>query len=642
MAENELGLTSLGQSTSVLFVIQLTNTLLFMEKVDQHLKIPLEKIREATSNFDQKNFIAKGGFGSVYKGELSWSNSFITVAVKRLDPKSDQGSHEFMMEITMLSCYKHKNLASLVGYCDEDKEKVLVYVHESKGSLDNHIRNPNLSWKQRLKISIGAARGLNYLHDDVGPQHRVLHRDIKSANILLNDEWEAKVSDFGLSKIGPANLQHTFLVTNACGTFGYLDPIYYRTGILTKESDVYSFGVVLFEILCGRFASEDGKMFLGPLAEIRYEENKLDEIIDPNLRKQMKLNSLNTFSAIAYQCLKNNRSERPTMARVIEKLENAFEIQASLKTPEFARVGTWGTKSIGGPQNRWDFLIEKDHKLKTITVDHGDLIYSLTFTTESKGVLYTSNKAGGWNGGDTVSKVVLEDDEEIIEINGTVGVSTGKYSGYTIISSLSFVTNKMIHGPFGHATKTTFSVPCDKGNFGGFYGLAGYYIDAIGVYMRASSEEITRVGIWGTKSLGGPQNQWSFQLERNHHLKKITVDHGNLIYSLMFTTEYRGLEQTTDKAGGWNGGDIVSEVTFDWDEEINAISGTIGVSEGTYAGYTIISSLSFVTNKKTHGPYGRATGTPFTVPWDKGSFAGFYGLAGYYIDGIGVYLKATI
>ncbi|KAJ9548984.1 hypothetical protein OSB04_021527 [Centaurea solstitialis] len=292
---------------------------------------------------------------------------------------------------------------------------------------------------------------------------------------------------------------------------------------------------------------EDGKKFLGPLAEKKYEEDKLDEIIDPNLRKQMKLTSLNTFSTIAYHCLKSNRSERPTMARVVEKLENAFSLQASLKTAEIARVGVWGTKSSGA----------------------------------------------------------------------VVGMVETRF------------------------LRQCFSVPWENGKFGGFYGLAGYYIDAIGVYMKASSEEfeIARTGVWGSKSPGSPQNQWSFQLERNHHLKKITIDHGDLIYSLIFTTEYRGIEQPSDKAGGWNGGDKVSEVvTFAWDEEINAISGTVGVS----GGYTIISSLSFITNKKTHGPYGRATGEPFTVPWDKGTFVGFYGRAGYYIDAIGVYLKATI
>ncbi|KAI3781594.1 hypothetical protein L2E82_11612 [Cichorium intybus] len=389
-------------------------------------------------------------------------------------------------------------------------------------------------------------------------------------------------------------------------------------------------------------AYEEGSGFLGPLAERMYKKNKLNDIIIPRLRIQMKPNSLDTFAAIAFQCLKPTRSERPKMAQIIEKLENAYRIQASLKAPELARVGIWGTKDTKGPQNIWDLKLEKDHKLKMITIDHGYLIYSLMFTTESKGILYTSKKAGGWNGGETVSEVVLEEDEEIIGIQGTVGVSTGKYAGYTIISSLSFFSNKKTHGPFGRATNDTFSVPLDKGNFGGLYGLAGYYIDGIGVYMKASSDEITQVGFWGTKSPGGPQNQWSFQLDRNHHLKKITVDHGDLIYSLIFTTEFRGVEKTSDKAGGWNGGDIVSEVTFTWDEEITAINGTIDVSRGTFAGYTIISSITFVTNKRTYGPYGNVRGTLFTVPWDKDSFAGFFGRCGYYIDAIGVYLKATI
>lgn len=163
---------------------------------------------------------------------------------------------------------------------------------------------------------------------------------------------------------------------------------------------------------------------------------------------------------------------------------------------------------------------------------------------------------------------MFEDDEEIIGIDGTVGVSRVEYAGYTIISSLSFLSNKKIHGPFGRVTNNPFSVPLDKGNFGGLYGLAGYYIDGIGVYMKASSDEITQVGVWGEKSLGNPENQWSFQLERNHHLKKIIIDHGDLIYSLMFTTEFRGEEKTSNKAGGWNGGDIVSEVQTSLNEYV--------------------------------------------------------------------------
>ncbi|PWA33458.1 jacalin-like lectin domain-containing protein [Artemisia annua] len=205
----------------------------------QHLQIPLEEIKLATNSFSKENLIARGGFGNVYIGKLNISGEQSTVAVKRLDRKFGQGNREFLMEIQMLSCYKHKNLVCLVGFCDESGEKILVYEYVKYGSLDGYISNKDLSWLQRLKISLGAARGLSYLHNDVGPQHRVLHRDIKSSNILLDDQFEARISDFGLSKIGPSNVEFTFLVTDACGTFGYTDPQYHKTGVLTKESGVF-------------------------------------------------------------------------------------------------------------------------------------------------------------------------------------------------------------------------------------------------------------------------------------------------------------------------------------------------------------------------------------------------------------------
>ncbi|CAH1435446.1 unnamed protein product [Lactuca virosa] len=480
-------------------------------EIAQHLKIPLEEIILATKNFDKQNFIAKGGFGSVYKGELSLFGRLIEVAVKRLEPQSDQGKHEFMMEISILSSYSHENLVSLLGFCEEGNEKLLVYKHESRGSLDNYIQNPDLTWMQRLKISIGAARGINYLHDEVGQQHRVLHRDIKSGNILLNNEWEAKVSDFGLSKIGPAHIQHTFVVTRVAGTLGYVDPSYYNTEVLTKEADVYSFGVVLFEILCGRLAYVKGSESLDVLAKSKYIDNKLDEIIIPELRKQMKLSSLNTFSAIAYQCLKPDRSERPTMAHIVEELEKAYRIQASLKTAEVIRVGSWGNTSTGGPHNCWHFILEKDHKLKKITIDHGDEnIYSLTFTTESNGIFYTSERVGDKNGGGTVTEK-FEENEELTGIKGTIRVLT---SGHTTISSLTFITNDTTRGPFGRKTDTPFYILWEKGNFGGFYGLAHNIIDGIGVYMKSSSDGFTRVGKWGMKSQGRPDNQWSFRLQK--------------------------------------------------------------------------------------------------------------------------------
>ncbi|GJZ77951.1 receptor-like protein kinase HERK 1, partial [Tanacetum coccineum] len=182
----------------------------------------------------------------------------------------------------MLSRYRHKNLVSLIGFCDEDDEKILVYEYEFNGSLEKYLSSEELTWSQRLKICIGAARGLEYLHNPLGTQQRVLHRDVKCANFLLDHNWEAKISDFGLSRIGPANQEFTFLVSTVVGTLGYCDPLYAETGILTKESDVYSFGVVLFEVLCGRFCigkHDDEHRLLIPLAQRSYEKGTLDDII---------------------------------------------------------------------------------------------------------------------------------------------------------------------------------------------------------------------------------------------------------------------------------------------------------------------------------------------------------------------------
>ncbi|KAK9048470.1 hypothetical protein SSX86_032566 [Deinandra increscens subsp. villosa] len=601
------------------------------------LKIPLEEIKIATNNFSDKNFIGHGGFGRVYLAQLSLSGQQRTVAIKRLDPASRQGQHEFLMEIQMLSCYKHKNIICLLGFCYESNEKILVYEHAEHGSLDKYLTSPKLTWLQRLQISIGAARGFNYLHNEVGPQHRVLHRDIKSANILLTEKWEAKISDFGLSKISPSNVAFTFLVTGVCGTEGYVDPEYVKSGTLTKESDVYSFGVVLFEILCGKLARmkiQDELVLLSSLAQKHYEQNRLVEIIHPELITQIKPDCLEVYSMVAYKCLKDNRIERPTMAWIVEKLENALKLQDGGTISRFIRIGTWGRQNGDHPQNYWSLVLEEDHHLKKITIDHGAAIHSLMFTSESSGVMHKSSKVGGKAKGNKTSQVVFDDKEELIGIYGTMG------EGYKMISSLSFKTTKRTHGPFGVATQNAFSLPCAEASLVGFYGVANDYIESIGVYAKPSME-IMRVGTWGKTESGRRQNNWSFQVERNHHLKKITVGHGDLVYSLMFTTEHKGLLHSSRMSGGWKGQETASEVTFDWDEELQAINGTVGISRGSDAGLTVISSISFVTNKRTHGPFGDVRGTPFAVQWDDASFAGFYGLCGWYIDSIGIYLKAT-
>ncbi|KAJ9538352.1 hypothetical protein OSB04_031085 [Centaurea solstitialis] len=296
----------------------------------QHLKIKLEETKSATDNFGDNNLIGRGGFGKVYKGTISHSTGQRMAAFKRLDSKFGQGNSEFWKEITMLSRYTHENLVSLLGYCDEGDEKILVYEYASRGSLDRHLRDTALTWTQRIRICVDAARGLSYLHDPKETQQRVLHRDIKSSNILLDENWKAKVSDLGLSRIGPANQEHTILVSNMVGTVGYLDPLYLEMGLLTKESDVYSFGVVLFEVLCGRLCFEYINSRVQTLVRMwkkSYKKKKLDEIIFQGMLQQMDPSSLETFSNIAYLCLHKSLEGRPMMSHVVKELESALEHQ---------------------------------------------------------------------------------------------------------------------------------------------------------------------------------------------------------------------------------------------------------------------------------------------------------------------------
>ncbi|KAJ9537330.1 hypothetical protein OSB04_030063 [Centaurea solstitialis] len=311
--------------------------MMHVTKQFQHLKIQLEAILSATNNFSEDNCIGNGGFGKVYKGELIDSEGRQTmVAIKRLNRAYGQGDPEFWKEIIMLSRYKHENIVSLLGFCDESGEKILVYEYASKKSLDLYLKSDNLTWVQRLKICIGAARGLAYLHNPGGTQQRVLHRDIKSSNILLDENWNARISDLGLSKFGPANQQITFLVSNAVGTIGYCDPVYVETGVLKKESDVYSFGVVLFEVLCGRLCignNNDKQRPMTGLARQCYEQDKVNEIIYGSIKDEIKPKSLKAFTAIAYQCLNRDLEERPLMTKVVRTLERALEHQGIANRP---------------------------------------------------------------------------------------------------------------------------------------------------------------------------------------------------------------------------------------------------------------------------------------------------------------------
>ncbi|CAA0408130.1 unnamed protein product [Arabidopsis thaliana] len=303
---------------------------------EQNLRVfSYEELSKATYVFSRKLVIGEGGFGIVYKGKIlsngDSSDPPLVVAIKKLNRQGLQGHKQWLAEVQFLGVVNHPNVVKLIGYCSEDGEtgieRLLVYEYMSNRSLEDHLfprRSHTLPWKKRLEIMLGAAEGLTYLHD-----LKVIYRDFKSSNVLLDDQFCPKLSDFGLAREGPDG-DNTHVTTARVGTHGYAAPEYVQTGHLRLKSDVYSFGVVLYEIITGSRTIERNK----PVAERRLldwvkeypaDSQRFSMIVDPRLRNNYPAAGARSLAKLADLCLKKNDKERPTMELVVERLKKIIE-----------------------------------------------------------------------------------------------------------------------------------------------------------------------------------------------------------------------------------------------------------------------------------------------------------------------------
>ncbi|KAI4349157.1 hypothetical protein L6164_009789 [Bauhinia variegata] len=297
------------------------------------------ELKSATRGFHHSEKVGEGGFGSVYKGRLR-DGTMVAVKVLSIELESMRGEKEFIAELTTLSHVRHQNLLRLLGCCVEGTRRYLVFEYMENNSvlttfLSTEPNRTKFSWETRRNVTIGVARGLVYLHEEVKP--RIVHRDIKAGNILLDANLTPKVSDFGLAKL--LRDENSYISTRVAGTLGYLAPEYNSSRLVTRKSDVYSFGVLLLEIVSGRVvvdAYQDTERFLVEKAWTAYEADNLLPMVDPALNMNFDSEEAIRFLKVGLLCVQETAKLRPTMPEVVEMLSTRMNMDdARISKPGF-------------------------------------------------------------------------------------------------------------------------------------------------------------------------------------------------------------------------------------------------------------------------------------------------------------------
>ncbi|XP_073276202.1 proline-rich receptor-like protein kinase PERK15 [Primulina huaijiensis] len=356
-----------------------------------------DELSMATDGFSTANLLGQGGFGYVHRGVLPNGKE---VAVKQLKAGSGQGEREFQAEVEIISRVHHKHLVSLVGYCITGSERMLVYEFVQNDTLEFHLHGngrPTMDWPTRLKIALGAAKGLAYLHEDCHP--KIIHRDIKASNILLDFNFEAKVADFGLAKF--SSDANTHVSTRVMGTFGYLAPEYASSGKLTEKSDVFSFGIMLLELITGRRPVDTSQSFMDdslvdwarPLLTRALEDGNFDTLVDPRMQRDYNQNEMARIVACAAACVRHSAKRRPRMSQVVRALEGDLslsDLNEGIKPGHSSMYSSHGSSDYDTTQYNDD--MKKFRKLALASGDYGSSGQYSNPTSEYG--LYPSSSSG--------------------------------------------------------------------------------------------------------------------------------------------------------------------------------------------------------------------------------------------------------